>query len=136
MANGTAKFDVEKFLKDNNVCEGWRKLILDHEEVRNSLNTRHDLYDQKLPDILTDPTTAPHTSQILRAFALCKPENIKVIVIGKGPSVPYFMENGLSLSTNRTENCCYGNEGGFRRRALLALYSTRINCNLDRPKRD
>ena len=27
-------------------------------------------------------------------------------------------------------------KGGFRRRALLALYSTRINCNLDRPKRD
>ena len=30
----------------------------------------------------------------------------------------------------------YEFKGGFRRRALLALYSTRINCNLDRPKRD
>ena len=27
-------------------------------------------------------------------------------------------------------------QGGFRRRALLELYSTRINYNLDRPKRD
>ena len=27
-------------------------------------------------------------------------------------------------------------KGGFRGHALLALYSTRINCNLDRPKRD
>ena len=33
-------------------------------------------------------------------------------------------------------NVCLVAKGGFRRRALLALYSTRINCNLDRPKRD
>ena len=112
MANGTAKLDVEKFLKDNNVCEGWRKLILDHKEVRDSLNEDSSDDDKEcIKRILRKPNIAPHTSQILHAFALCRPENVKVIVIGGGPSVQYCMENGLSFSANRTESGCYGEKG-------------------------
>ena len=41
--------------------------------------------------------------------------------------------DSATIAYKTTPKIC---KGGFRRRALLALYSTRINCNLDRPKGD
>ena len=61
-----------------------------------------------------------------------------------GPLLFFIYINDLPFSLKNSEvtmyaddtSISYSSKGGFRRRALLALYSTRINCNLDRPKRD
>ena len=74
--------------------------------------------------VLTDITQENIKSLSLHGFA-------DASQIAYGGVVYLRIETELSTFTK-----LLASKGGFRRRALLALYSTRINCNLDRPKRD
>ena len=93
---------LEQFLKDNRIHEGngWRNLIL-ADEVRYTL--RDVILELNLQGNNAKWPYAPHANQILRAFALCKPEDIKVIIIGSSP-ITGGLANGLAFSSKRAEN--------------------------------
>ena len=101
-ANNAIDVNVEQFLEQNEIAEGngWRNLIL-ADEVRNSLSDV--ILKLNLQGNNAKWPYAPLANQILRAFALCKPEDIKVIIIGSSP-ITGGLANGLAFSSDRAEN--------------------------------
>ena len=93
---------VEKFLVDNQVCNGWRELILGDNEVKHCL--WQIISELELQSKSTYWRYAPRANQILRAFALCKPDCIKVVIIGTAPITGEGVANGLAFSSNATED--------------------------------
>ena len=102
---GYPHYDVEQFLEDNKVKDGWKKMIKGNVEIKTLLqgiiNSRDHVQGKWIPS----------TNKILRAFAYCEPEDIKVIIIGTSPSRDYGVANGLSFSANRMESACFGENG-------------------------
>ena len=93
---------VEKFLVDNQVCNGWRELILGDNEVKHCL--WQIISELELQSKSTYWRYAPRANQILRAFALCKPDCIKLVIIGTAPITGEGVANGLAFSSNATED--------------------------------
>ena len=107
--------DLEQFLKENGVQDGWKNLIIENNKIKTILqgiiNDTDHLQGKWIPS----------TSRILRAFAHCQPEDVKVIIIGESPSTDYGVANGLSFSSNRKESACFGNNGRDIRKVHDAL---------------
>ena len=95
---------VEQFLDSNEVKEGWKRLILDNDELKASL-------EAVIESFVFQRKHFPARNQILRPFAYCKPEDIKVVIIGSSPMPEDEMANGLSFSSERMENNFDGRKG-------------------------
>ena len=112
---GYPHYDLEQFLEDNEVKDGWKKMITGNVEIKALLqgiiNDRDHLQGKWIPT----------TNKILRAFAYCEPKNIKVIIIGTSPSRDYGVANRLSFSANRMESACFGKNGEDIRKVHDAL---------------
>jgi len=93
---------VETFLAHNEVWNGWRDLIVGNDELTSCLEDI--ISDLNLQRENGNWPYAPHAHQILRAFALCEPENVKVIIVGTSPITGEGMANGLAFSSNRMED--------------------------------
>jgi len=92
---------VKKFLSDNKVRSGWKNLISGDDDVKYYL--RQIILDLGLLKGERNWPYAPKSHQILRAFALCEPENVKVIIVGTSPITGEGVANGLAFSSNRME---------------------------------
>jgi len=92
---------VETFLAHNEVWNGWRDLIVGNDELTSCLEDI--ISDLNLQRENGNWPYAPHAHQILRAFALCEPENVKVIIVGTSPITGEGVANGLAFSSNRME---------------------------------
>jgi uracil-DNA glycosylase len=72
----------------------WRELISN----KWTLDDQNS-WQRKIQICLNPSTTAPPISSIFRAFELCEPKNIKVIIIGQDPYPTLGHANGLAFST-------------------------------------
>lgn len=90
--------EVEEFLNKNGVHEGWKVLILKSVDLYSAL--------KRIIDILHNYNrhVTPNYTQVLRAFSYCRPENIKVIIIGTSPISGKGMATGLSFSFDGMED--------------------------------
>ena len=93
---------VKKFLADNKVRSGWKNLISGDDDVKYYL--RQIILELGLLKGERNWPYAPKSHQILRAFALCEPENVKVIIVGTSPITGEGVANGLAFSSNRMED--------------------------------
>ena len=118
------KVFVGEFLKDNKVKTGWENLILKNDSVLRELSII--IQEQKLRNKdEANERCAPEANNILRAFAHCEPEDIKVVIIGTSP-ITKGMANGLSFSSDRHENKFDGKQGAAIRKVHDALREAKI----------
>uniref|UniRef100_A0A0B6ZVT5 Uracil-DNA glycosylase-like domain-containing protein n=1 Tax=Arion vulgaris TaxID=1028688 RepID=A0A0B6ZVT5_9EUPU len=84
------KIKVLTFLTNNNVLEEWKNIFRDKCDLKNSvlefINSNE--YANSIP--------APHN--ILRAFSMCSPEDIKVVIVGDDPIWENNLATGFSFS--------------------------------------
>ena len=87
---------VKKFLKENDVKRGWRKLILRSDDLTQKLG----VIIKKLP---SPYSYAPEYGKILNAFSHAEPGDIKVVIIGTAPAPEQSAANGLAFSSDKHE---------------------------------
>jgi uracil-DNA glycosylase len=56
-------------------------------------------WQKKIQICLNEKTTTPPINTIFKAFELCEPQNVKVIIIGQDPYPTFGHANGLAFST-------------------------------------
>lgn len=78
----------------DNLPSSWKQITL-----ANWSNSEQSDWQQKIQVCLHPKTTAPPISSIFKAFELCNPENVKVIIIGQDPYPTLGHANGLAFST-------------------------------------
>ena len=111
-------FDVvETFLADNEVYNGWKELIFGDNKVKSCL--WQIISELEMHRENGNWPYAPKSHQILRAFALCEPENVKVIIVGTSPITGEVVANGLAFSSNTTEDELTENQAIFKVHKVL-----------------